>query len=427
MVDAALAVPAFMLTPTLSQIKPPHDALTNNPQPTISYTYDAACNSPDCGLTPDYFAGYSLSATLNQQPISPFVFDRGTGQAGYTPATRLPEGSNTLSAQVKDGFGHSSPIINDLFTIDTIPPGFLSISPADGSVVTTAQVNLQGTVDDIGASVVLEGVGPATDANTEGGILHFAMPVTLKAGANSLTVTAVDKAGNSTSQTMHLTYQPEALLSLSVLSPASGAAVGDATVLVSGAFQGPANTGITVNGVVAAQDGNRFYAQVPLQPGANTLTVTATTQDGASATQTVSVVSDGASPLQISAAPVSGVAPFNADFSVQNNTANAIAIASIEADFNGDGVSDFSTTDPAAPLQFTYAVPGVYQARFKITDSQGNVAEKVVAVVVQDPAQLDQLLRAQWGGMTSALIAGDKAHALNLFECAGTGKIWSSF
>jgi len=76
----------------------------------------------------------------------------------------------------------------------------------------------------------------------------------------------------------------------------------------------------------------------------------------------------------------------------------------------------------AAALQFTCAIPGIYQARFKITDSQGNVAEKLVPIVVQDPAQIDQLLKAQWGGMTSALIAGDKAHALTYLNAQGQEK-----
>ena len=100
--DLALAVPAFMLTPTVSLIRPPSDTVTNNPTPTISYAYNALCNNQPCGFVQDDFSDYTLAATLNQIPIGPFVYDKISGQASFTPTGRLPEGNNTLVAQATD-------------------------------------------------------------------------------------------------------------------------------------------------------------------------------------------------------------------------------------------------------------------------------------------------------------------------------------
>ncbi|OGB22595.1 MAG: hypothetical protein A3I66_09940 [Burkholderiales bacterium RIFCSPLOWO2_02_FULL_57_36] len=405
----ALGVPAFTLTPSLHLIRPPQDALTNNPQPTISYGYDATCNNQACGFEQSYFNSYSVAATLNQQPIGPFAFDGSTGQTSYVPGTRLPEGRNKLSAQAKDGFGLISSTVDDVFTIDTIAPKFLNVSPANGSVMTTPNISLTGVVDDVTAVVVLEGVGPATSTGIHGDTLSFSIPVILKPGLNTFTLAVLDKAGNTASQVIHITLSMN-VVSLTVSSPVNGAVITEDSVLVTGTFKGPANTGISIGHVVAAQDGERFYAQVPLETGTNTLAVTATAPDGSTATQSLEVASTGANPIALHAEPHSGLAPLKVNFTVQSNTANTVS--KIDADYNGDGSSDFSTTDPAAQLQFTYTAPGVYQARFKVTDSQNQVVEKTVAVVVEDAVKRDQELRAIWTQFTGALARGSKSEAL---------------
>lgn len=105
--DMALAVPAFVLTPTLALVRPPSMTITNNPMPTISYSYGALCNNQPCGFAPDYFSGYLLAAKLNQASIGTFTFNQVNGEASFTPTGKLPEGQNTLTAQATDEFGHT--------------------------------------------------------------------------------------------------------------------------------------------------------------------------------------------------------------------------------------------------------------------------------------------------------------------------------
>lgn len=420
--EDAIAVPAFILKPSLLLNQPSNDALTNNPMPVIRYSYGTLCNSESCEFGPSYFNGYSLTATLNQQSIGPFVFDSVTGQASYTPSTKLPEGRHVLSAQVKDSFGHLSAITENTFTIDTVPPRFLSTSPVDGAVVTASTVTLQGTVDDPGAAIILDGVGQVPNTSADGGSLYFRIPVTLQPGINTFTLTAIDRAGNSTQQKLQFAYSA---ISVAISSPANGSTIQGRSVLVTGTYLGGANTGVTVNNIIAAKDGDRFYAEVPLQAGENTLTVTGTMPGGSAATQKVVVVSTGTDPFTVSASRMYGPAPLTVDFTV--NRHSDLAISGIDADFDGNGTTDLLLTTPNSPMQFVYANPGVYPARFRITDVQGNILEKSMMIVVQDRTQLVQQLKEQWDGLTAALVKGNKDQALSFLTPGAQVKYGEAF
>lgn len=415
-----IAPALFTITPLVKLINPPGHMLTNNPTPRITVGYDAICITTPCGLTPAYFSTYTLIASLSGNNVSAlFNFDPLTGLANYTPATRLPEGVNLFSAQARDSFGHLSNTVNASITIDTVAPKFLTLSPADGSIVTVAQVTVQGHMDDAGARVTLDNLSQWNGVGQNPASQNFSYQLTLKPGLNTVQFSAIDDAGNTATQTLHLTYTPNAL-TLIPLSPDGGSVINNDQALVSGTFQGPLNTGITVNGVVAAIYNNQFYAHVPLNPGTNTLTILATTADGATVTKTLEVTSSGAQPIAVTAEPKSGVAPLQAAFTVTNN--NNEVLTKIEADFDNNGVIDFTTLDANTPIEFTYTTPGVYQAKFTVTDSLNNVYTQTVLITVQDAAQMDQLFKSIWDGMNSALIAKDKAKALQYLNRGAQAK-----
>ncbi len=413
----AIGVAAFTLTPTLALLAPANGLLTNNPAPTFRLGYGALCNAKPCDYANSFYSTYSLSAQVNNQSVgASFVFDPTNATTIYTPAARLPEGVNVFSAQVQDSFGHLSNSVSSSFTIDTIAPRFSAIAPPDGASFTTPQITLTGSIDEPGQvhfdnSAEFNASGPNPAGAT------FSYSLTLKPGLNTLNLSAVDLAGNQASTQLRYTLNS---LTVHIDSPAADAIINGGSVIVSGSFKGPANTGITVNGVVAAQDGERFYAEVPLNPGVNTVTATAATSGGATATHAVSVTSSGASPIRVSVEPKSGIAPLKTSFTVQNNSANPIQ--KIEVDFDGNGTIDFTATDANATIATTYAVPGMYQAKITVTDSQSNVFTQVVLVSVQDGAQMDQMFKALWDGMNSALIAGDKAKTLGYLNVQAKAK-----
>ncbi|MGH8041755.1 MAG: hypothetical protein ACREPN_06910, partial [Rudaea sp.] len=86
-------------------------------------------------------------------------------------------------------------------------------------------------------------------------------------------------------------------LAVTITYPANSATVNGPTTEIAGTFTGPTDTGITVNGVVAYTDGGNFLASaVPLQAGANTINVTATTITGNTASTSIGLTQGSGSP-----------------------------------------------------------------------------------------------------------------------------------
>ncbi len=404
-IDAMGATP-FHLAPTLSLLDPPDNSLTNDPRPPIRLKLGSSCNAISCLLPDTYTAALSLDVDLNGQAIGPLFSKIGT-EALYSPSIRLPEGPNVLSVQASDQFGHFSERIDGHFTIDTIPPEFLSISPDDDSIASASTVTIQGMLNDATANTILldstgHVVSLASGAN-------FGFTVKLAPGLNVFTLVARDPAGNETTASLHLTYSTFAV---NLTNPPPGASLPSTTLDVNGTFQGPPNTGITVNGVVAMVYGDQFYANLDLEPGVNTLTITATTPDGATVTTTVNVTvtASAPDPIQITIEPQSGVAPLPVQFTVSDNA--GLNIAKIEADVDGNGTTDFSTTDASAPVTYTYPNPGVFPASLRVTDGRGIVHVKTLYVVVNDAMQMNALFKSVWDGMNQALLRGDNNAAL---------------
>jgi len=398
----ALGVTPFRLLPTLSLLEPLDGSLTNHPRPPIRLGLGVSCNAIPCILPDAYTQALSLDVDLNGQAVGP-LFSRPTGsEALYIAPSRLPEGLNVLDAQATDLFGHSSNRLTGRFTIDTIPPKFLSLSPADNSNFTTAAVMIQGALDDPTANTTLldaagQVVSMASSAN-------FSFAVNLSPGLNVFSLIARDPTGNETTTVLHLTY---VAVTVTLVNPLPNASLTSTSLDVNGNFQGPPNTGITVNGVVAMIYGDQFYANLDLNPGVNTLTIIATTPDGATVTKTitVTVTASAPNPVQVTVSPQGGVAPLAVQFAINNGS--GLGIQRIEADFDGDGATDLTTADPTVPIAYTYASPGVYRASIRVTDSQGAVHRKVLVVVVNDAAQIDQLFTSLWNGMNNALRTGN--------------------
>ena len=104
-------------------------------------------------------------------------------------------------------------------------------------------------------------------------------------------------------------------------------------------------------------------------------------------------------------------------FTINNRTPNAIQ--SVQADYLGTG--SFVTVNPSS-LSNNYTVPGIYQAKFTITDSTGALFQQTVPIAVQDPVQIDQMLRTTWTGLTGALAAQNTAAALQSFNTQAQAK-----
>jgi len=195
----------------------------------------------------------------------------------------------------------------------------------------------------------------------------------------------------------------------------------DASVDVTGTFNGPVNTGITVNGVAGFTAGGKFVVpNVSLTPGANTLNVTATILPGATATATGSITQSGtATPIIIAADRTLGYAPFTENFNyLVGSLAGNAAISFVAIDFRGIGTNDYSGSLAAAPTSYSYTQTGLYNAQFQFTDSNSVVYTIHRAILVQDTNVQQNMLCDVYGYLKDRLNAQDANGAANVFQPA---------
>jgi hypothetical protein len=407
--DETLGMPPFKVEPRLTLERPPEQGIVNQRSPMFELQYGAQCNGHACEAPQSYLSSLKLTAILNGVTVgADFQFDPATNKATRA-ASALPEGASSFQARLTDVFGHKSNAIDTTITVDTIAPQFGLITPPSGTVLPAPQVTLSGSTNEPGSSVVLQN---AQALNPQGANPQFPQPpdfrfswdLTLLPGTNAMQLSAIDPAGNvaTTTHTVVFSGAP----GLSIQSPAAGAVIADDNVTVSGIWSGPPNTGIVVNGVVAAISANQFFANVPLASGANTITATATVTDGKQAVSTVQVTSSGASPTRVAASAMQGLAPLGVSFTITSDR----EIRSVEGEFAPG--SPFFVSPVTGPVSFTYDRPGAYEARFTITHIDASTATRSVRIVVHDIVQLDGQIRQVWSGMTAALIRGDKAQAM---------------
>lgn len=273
------------------------------------------------------------------------------------------------------------------------------IAPANyGSFQVTASLNGQQ-------------IGNLFSIDTTTGQASYTPSNALPEGRNTFTAQVRDRFGHISNLIDTVFTIDAAVLKILDISPSEGSMLSGSQVIVSGIFHGPSNTGITVNGVIASISGDKFYANVPLEMGSNTLRVTATTPDGLIANKTILITNSKLASLRVSASPLEGVAPLKVVFSVENT--NNKTVQSINADFGGDGNIDQSVTAPNLAMEYSYSMPGLYHAKFEITDIQGQTDLVEVLVVVKDPAEMDKQFQSIWDGLNTALIARDKPKALS--------------
>jgi hypothetical protein len=194
-------------------------------------------------------------------------------------------------------------------------------------------------------------------------------------------------------------------LGVTITNPAPGETINADRYNVRGTFQGPPNTGLTVNDRMAYTDAGRFVANdVPLTPGQNTIAVVATAPDGNSTTATIIVSASGSPPnpaLTVDASK--GFAPLSVTFNYAFTS--YVGLKRVAIDFDGDGRDDFRAANPPSfgSAQNTYTKPGLYLAVLTITDVDGQTYKADVGIQVAALEALDTLFLSVWNRMNDAL------------------------
>ena len=338
-----------------------------------------------------------IAATLN-----------GTTFSGQVP---LVYGSNTIQLVATTPGGGSA---TQTLTINSIVPTLTITSPLPGTTINSDTTTVTGTLQGpAGSTVLVNGITATVNGNG-----YSAANVPVGYGNTTLTATATAPDGSLATSTVNVVGTSTIL---QISSPLNGAAINGDAILATGHFQGPLNSGVTVNGVIANIVNGTFYANnVPLASGANTLTATYTMQDGTTASQVINVTSTGTNPIQVGATDYIGIAPMAFDLSAIATSGNAIQTVSADPGIGGS-VGAITVNGANATFPLTYASPGTYTPTVTVTDSTGTYSQSVT-IVVQASSTVDTLLGSLWSGMNNALVTGNKPKAMTYLSTSAQAK-----
>jgi Bacterial Ig domain/Glucodextranase, domain B len=377
----------------------------------------------------------TATATDSDGTVTRVEFLQGStviGTASASPFTstwtNVPAGMYTLTARATDSGGATISSVPVSIVVDAnAPPTVALVAPAPGTTFfAPAAMTLSANASDSDGSVVsVEFFQGATSIGTASAPPYIVNWAGVASGTYTLTARATDNGGASTtSSPVAVTV---AATGLAFESPVAGATIAAGRVHVQGSVQAPANSGVVVNGVVAALDSGRFYASnVPLQQGTNALTATLTTPDGQAASQSLTVTGAPPRPIVVDVTPTQGLAPLNVAITVTAEP--ELEIRSVEIDADGDGTVDWTLIASPWEASATYLSAQTVSARVKVTDTAGGVYTETIPIVVVDRAALDQRVRAVWNGMTTALASSDTARAqtyLDPFARQRYGQVFS--
>ncbi len=321
--------------------------------------------------------------------------DRGgsgtaTGTTAWTTAPiALLAGTNVLTFTATDTAGRTAQAVLSVFQDAQIPVVSIAAPTTATQFLTgSAPVTLSGTAtDDGGVSAVTwtndrggAGVATGTGAFTTG-------PVALLAGRNLVTVTAVDAFGRTGTALLAVDYDASPPAIAATNPPASFDTLAAAQVVT-----GTASDDVNVASVTWTNDrggsgtaaGTTSWttAPIPLLPGANLLTFTATDVFGRTSAASLTVMHDVASPTIVVTNPTTA-ASFDTPIATQVVTGTAsddVTVASVTwtNDRGGAGTATGTTAWTTAPIPLLL---GANVLTFTATDTVGRTTTAVLTVM----------------------------------------------
>ena len=312
------------------------DAAGNTSTGTLTVTYNAPdTTAPVVTITsPTSNATLSVAAaTLNlggsasdAVGVTQVTWSNSTGGSGTATGTTswtvngitLQLGSNVITVTARDAAGNTSTdTITVTYAPDTTPPVVTITAPTSNTTLSTtaATLALGGTASDAVGVTQVTWTNDRGGSGTATGTTSWSVAsITLQSGANLLTVTARDAAGNTSTDSLTVTYTPDTTKpTVAITSPTSSStlAVRTSTTALGGTASD--NVGVTQvtwsnsRGGSGTATGTTSWsvASITLQTGANVITVTARDAAGNTNTTTITVTRDATAPSVTITSPTS--------------------------------------------------------------------------------------------------------------------------
>ena len=355
---------------------------TGKPEVAITRPTNTLTNTASFTLTGDAETGSTVNLLKGTESLGTATATKGS----WTITVTLTEGANTITATATDAAGNvSTPSASVTITLDTGKPE-VAITRPTNTLTNTDSFTLTGTAE-VGSTVNLlreagtDSLGSATATNGA-----WTITVTLDDGANTLTATATDRAGNTSDATDAVIItldtgkpeKPAITTTAQSVNTASftltGTAEADSTVDL---FRGSETVSL---GSATATNG-AWTITVTLDDGANTLTATATDRAGntSDATDAVIITLDTGKPEK----------PAITTTAQSVNTASFTLTGTAEADstvdlFRGsETVSLGSATATNGAWTITVTLDdGANTLTATATDRAGNTSDATDAVII---------------------------------------------
>jgi hypothetical protein len=165
--------------------------------------------------------------------------------------------------------------------------------------------------------------------------------------------------------------------------------------------------------MIAAIYGNQFIANhVPLVDGVNTITITAIDTAGNTATTsiTVNAVRTG-NYIRLTSNIESGITPLEAALRLDGS----FSITASNLNITGPVQPEIISSSPEE-YGIRFIVEGTYYVTAGATGPDGLTYEDTIGIIVMNRKQLDNLLKAKWDGMKTALTNQNISNALNYYS-----------
>lgn len=181
--------------PVITITYPSASAYITNNKPTFRWKVtddDSGVNKSTIGITID--SGSKITAGITATPIS------GGFECSYTPSEALSDGGHTVKFDATDNDGNAAGTKSVTFKIDTVPPTLSVTNPVDGFITNNPSLTVTGKTNDVTSSPVKltiklnNGTAETVTVGSDG---SFSKVLTLANGSNTITVTAADSAGKT--------------------------------------------------------------------------------------------------------------------------------------------------------------------------------------------------------------------------------------